>query len=348
MVSVASGAQAATVDLLGGILNDQTVFAHTYVTSGTGGGQEIYGNVLASQDVTIGASGNVYGNIQSRDLTTGDSATIGGNALTSGDSTLGANSVFSSNLQSGGAITLGANANVDGTVQYGTVVTNGAGATSGTQSQNTTAPVIADEHLGVTAAQSALDAMAGGSALATGNIAANTTFTAGVYDVTGLLSTTAGITVALDAQGRDSAFIFNISSYLSFGAGTVIDVINGTDNTTVVWNSTGGYVSVGENADIIGTVLASTYVSTGAGSIIAGSGTSCGGAFSGTSYVTVGANATVGGTGCMGAINNITITDGAAEYSVSAVPLPPAAWLFISAIAGLAGAKRLSRSKATA
>ena len=34
--------------------------------------------------------------------------------------------------------------------------------------------------------------------------------------------------------------------------------------------------------------------------------------------------------------------------SVSAVPLPAAAWLFISAIAGLAGAKRLSRSKRTA
>ena len=34
--------------------------------------------------------------------------------------------------------------------------------------------------------------------------------------------------------------------------------------------------------------------------------------------------------------------------SVSAVPLPAAAWLFMSAIAGLAGAKRLSRSKGSA
>jgi hypothetical protein len=33
---------------------------------------------------------------------------------------------------------------------------------------------------------------------------------------------------------------------------------------------------------------------------------------------------------------------------VSAVPLPAAAWLFLSAIAGLAGAKRLSRSKGSA
>ena len=34
--------------------------------------------------------------------------------------------------------------------------------------------------------------------------------------------------------------------------------------------------------------------------------------------------------------------------NISPVPLPAAAWLFISAIAGLAGAKRLSRSKGSA
>jgi LruC domain-containing protein len=317
MLCVSAGTKADTVGLLSGTLNDQAVFAHTYVTSGAGGAQEIYGNVLANHDVTIGAMGNVSGNTQSRALTTGDSATIGGNALTSAASTIGANSVVSGNLQSGGAITLGASANVAGTVQYGTVITNGAGATSGSQTQNATAPVIVDEHLGVTAAQSALDAMTGGTVLAAGNIATSTTFTAGVYDVAGLLSTTADITITLDAQGQDSAFVFNISGYLSFGAGTVIDVINATDNTSVVWNSTGGYVSVGANANIIGTVLASTYVSTGAFSSLTGSGTSCGGAFSGTSYVTVGANATIGGTGCAGAINNFIIEDDGAASFVS-------------------------------
>lgn len=313
MLCFAAGAQA--VSLLSGTLNDQTVFAHTYVTSGAGGGQEIYGNVLANHDVTIGALGNVSGNTQSRALTTGDSATIGGNALTSAASTIGANSILSGNLQSGGAITLGANAAVAGTVQYGTVITNGAGATSGSQTQNSTVPVIADEHLGVIAAQSALNAMVGGNALATGNIATNTTFTAGVYDVTGLLSTTAGITITLDAEGQDSAFVFNVSGYLSFGAGTVIQVINAAEKTSVVWNSTGGYVSLGANANIIGTVLASTYISTGAFSSLTGSDNSCGGAFSATSYVTVGADATVGGTGCTGAVNNFVIGDnGAASF----------------------------------
>jgi hypothetical protein len=36
------------------------------------------------------------------------------------------------------------------------------------------------------------------------------------------------------------------------------------------------------------------------------------------------------------------------EAEISVVPLPAAAWLFISAIAGLAGAKRMSRSKGSA
>jgi len=116
--------------------------------------------------------GNVSGNTQSRALTTGDSAMIGGNALTSGASTLGSNTVLSGNLYSASAITLG------------------AGATSGTQTQTTTAPVMADEHLVVTAAQNALDAMAGGTVLATGNIATSTTFTAGVYDVLTITDTT--------------------------------------------------------------------------------------------------------------------------------------------------------------
>jgi hypothetical protein len=43
-----------------------------------------------------------------------------------------------------------------------------------------------------------------------------------------------------------------------------------------------------------------------------------------------------------------TVISGSAIATPSAVPLPAAAWLFISAIAGLAGAKRLSRSKGSA
>jgi cytoskeletal protein CcmA (bactofilin family) len=342
-----SGVQAA--DLLNGSLNDQTVFSHTYTTTGASlGVQTVWGNVLANEDVTLGAGAKVSGNTQSRDLTTGDSAlvsgntktvgdtsigayatvggnlksvdmtvgangTITGNAVNVADSTLGDSARVGGNLQSGAAVTIGGNAVVVGTVQHGTALVVSASATTGATSVNSMPPsatVIADEHLGVTAAQSMLNAMAG-NVLATGNIATDRTFTPGVYNVTGLLTTTEGITLTLDAQNECNAtFIFNVSNYLSFGAGTVIDVINGDDDTSVVWNTPGGYTSVGADAEIVGAILANTYVSTGAYSTVTGSGTSCGGVFSATSYVTVGENATVGGQYCEGAINICLDDDG--------------------------------------
>ena len=165
--------------------------------------------------------------------------------------------------------------------------------------------------------------MLGGTLIAPGDFAVDQYFTAGVYDVTGLLSTTANITITLDAGGVDSAFIFNVSNYLSFGAGTIIDVINGTENTSVVWNShgAGGYTSIGANAQIIGTVFATTYASVGAGASATGSGASCGGVFSAISYVSLGANASVVGTDCTGAVNNISIANGVPLTQRMAWPL---------------------------
>jgi len=291
-----SGAQAA--DLLNDPLNKQAVFSHTYTT-------------------------------------TGDGALVSGNTTTLGDSTLGASTMVGGYLDSAGAVTIGANAEVDGTVYYGTALVVSASATTGGSSLNATQPLAT--HLGVTAAQDALNALGDSNELATGNIATDTTFTPGVYNVTGLLSTTAGITLTLDAQNRPNAdFIFNVSNYLSFGAGTIIDVINTVDdNTSVVWNTPGGYTSVGANAKIVGTILANTYVSTGAYSTLTGSGNSCGGVFSATSYVTVGANATVGGKECEGAINiclddngdNVDIVDCDTQGSTPPLgsgPTPPA------------------------
>ena len=359
MFSAISGAHAASVGLLPGSLNDQTVFAHTYVSGGAGpnivaSGQTVNGNILADQDITLGAGAKVSGNTQSTDLTTGDAAVISGNATTSAASTLGANSTLSGNLQSGtivvtganatvsgnlqsgSAVTLGAGAAVAGTLDYGTAITNGAGASSGTQTQTSfAAPIIASESSNVSLAQSTLNAMTGGTVLASGNIATGQTFTSGVYNVTDLLTTTAGITLTLDAQGQDGDFIFNIGNYLAFGAGTVIEVVNGTGNNNVVWNAhgAGGYVSTGENSDIIGTILATTYASVGAGASVVGTNGGCGGVFSATSYVSLGANASVGDEGCVGAIS-----------PPSAVPLPAAVWLFGSGLLGLAGIARRKKA----
>jgi len=110
--------------------------------------------------------------------------------------TMGVSSAVGGDLQSGTAVTLGASAEVDDTIQYGTAITYGAGATSGGDAQ-----AIADGRQGVIEAQSALDGMTDTGALAPGNIAADVTFAAGVYDVPGLLTVAADITITLDAAG---------------------------------------------------------------------------------------------------------------------------------------------------
>ncbi|MFT5681706.1 MAG: hypothetical protein ACI8RZ_002612 [Myxococcota bacterium] len=290
--------QAGTIHLqssMGSALYEQTVFANTYVSAGAGSDEIVNGNIMANTYVSIGANSTVTGSIQNSSyLTTGDSATIDGDTMSVGATTLGASSAVYGSLQSGNAVTLGAGSQVVGTVEYGTVLTNGAGSSSGTQTQNTTTLILVDEHQGVIDAQTALDAMTGGTVLIPGNIAVDTTFTAGIYDVAGLLTVTANTIITLDAQNQDSEFIFNISGYLTFGAGVDVVVINGTDNTRVIWNSTGGYVSTGAGANIIGTVLAKDYVVTGADSTLSGAGDSCGAVYSATSYVSIGAGSEIG------------------------------------------------------
>lgn len=82
----------------------------------------------------------------------------------------------------------------------------------------------------------------------------------------------------------------------------------------------------------MGLILATTYVSLGAGSSVTGPGSSCGGVFSATSYVSLGANSSVGSSGCSG------VTD------VSEVPLPAAIWLFGSGLIGLVGMARRKKA----
>jgi serine acetyltransferase len=276
----------------------QTVFANTYVSAGAGspGGETVYGNILANTYVTMGAGSRVTGDIKTGTiLTTGANATVEGSTRAAAASTLGASSKVS-DLQSGTAVTLGASAKVTGDLEYGTAVTYGASATSGADLPNTPAPVIIDEHQGVLDAQSALDSMTPSTNIAPGNIAVDTTFMYGVYDVNGLLTVTAGVTLTLDAQDTDGDFIFNISNYLTFGAAVNVVVVNGTGKNRVIWNATGNYVSIGANANIVGTILAKGYVSTGANSSVTGVGECAGAVYSGASYVSIGAGAVIGGT----------------------------------------------------
>jgi Flp pilus assembly pilin Flp len=129
-----------------------------------------------------------------------------------------------------------------------------------------------------------------------GSITTDVTYTPGVYDVSGLLTIAAGVTITLDTEGdSDAEFIFNIGGYLAIGAGMNFVVLGADANTSVVWNVPSGYVSVGAGTNIVGTVTASDYISLGAESAITGPGCYAGGAaYSLNSYVFLGADATIG------------------------------------------------------
>lgn len=112
-----------------------------------------------------------------------------------------------------------------------------------------------------------------------------------VYNAFSLI-TGAGVTITLIGSHD---WVFNIDNMLSLGAGSEIKLEE--DSTgSVTWN-VGGYASLGENAKLVGTVLSSGYISTGAGTEVtaapSASGDYCGGLFSANSYVTLGERASV-------------------------------------------------------
>ncbi|MFT5201110.1 MAG: hypothetical protein ACI9C1_000478 [Candidatus Aldehydirespiratoraceae bacterium] len=262
---------------------DNSVFANTYVTTGATD-STINGDVLAGTYLTTGATADING------------STVAGTATTTG-----ADANVSGDVHSGTATTLGASAVVDGNVDTGTTVTYGAGATAGSEIASGVTPTVTVEQAEVLAAQSYLSSLTPDHIVAPGNDATGRTYQAGVHQVTGLLTFTADTTITLDAVGDLNAeFIFNVSNYLTFGAGVDVVIINGGPNVRVIWNAHGGYISVGARANIVGTLMAHTYVSTGADSDVSGVDDTCGGAvYSATSYVSIGAGATVGaGIGC--------------------------------------------------
>jgi hypothetical protein len=265
------------------------VFANNYVS--TGAGAQANGDIQANNYVTTGANSSVIGNIR-----TGAAATLGSDAkvLRAADG--------GGNILADAAITLGVNAVVEGFVTHGSAFTLTMGASSSIYSSVDSTyqvPTFGDQQvIGAQAAYRDKGGKEGERTLAP-TITTNTTLIPGVYSAASL-ATTAGITITLDANFNSGNWIFNITDILSFGANTTIELINpvaeGEGNNRIIWNS-GGHTSVGAGAEIKGTILAHTYVSTGAGSKLSGVD-SCGGIFSATSYVSIGANSEVGSEGC--------------------------------------------------
>ena len=320
-------AQAALAPLLDPYLNGQSIFASTFVTAGAGA--TVYGSFLAGAGATVDAHSVVTGNLlAAQGATLGLGSTVGGNLLAGAGATLGAGSAVAGSFQAGAGATLGAHSTVggnlfagaaatlgvgsqvSGNLVAGAAITLGVGAQVMGTSQASTAPgfsgIPTAAGVGVQATQVA-NVQTGLRNLAPGRTLGATlggpiSLNAGTYSATAL-TMAAGTVLTLDAQNlTGQLWVFNIDTALVTGAATSINLINGGQDSSVIWNI-GGYTTLGAGTAFMGTLFAKDYVTLGATTKVTGPGSACGGIFSTTSSVVLGAGATVGSSGCRGASN---------------------------------------------
>jgi MSHA biogenesis protein MshQ len=339
--------------------NKQTIYSGAAVTAGAGsivgGNVDAFAAVTLGADTTIGidivggaaatlgAGSNVGGTV-----TTFQAATLGANAMIGGGLTSGADIYMGANTAVRGAVTsgtavslgdsasvfgditaalgpvvLGANSRVYRDVTAGTAITVSASATHGGDLYDSTrtpfdAASVIDRRDELKLVQAALNSMPTTEMLAT-TMSVNTRLGPGVYHAPGL-TTTAGISLTLVGDPETpQLWVFNIDTYLSLGAGTKIILENVHQDSTLIWN-TGGYTFIGALSTFRGTILAGSYVTTGAGSTLNGVADSCGGILTIGGAVTLGATNVVGAMGCsVGAMDNCTVENGMASCDV----LPP-------------------------
>lgn len=294
-------------------------------------GAQVTGEIQSGAVLTLGDSAIADKNITSSGAATlGAHATVAGNLVSGGVLSAGDTSKVSGNVAAGGAASIGANAKVAGTVSAVGLISVSASATTGTQIQlaagaSPVTPVaykdvlvahVAADSLLVSAAQAALRTMTAASATGFGlnfygsptasvllpaTMTVDTTLASGVYNAASW-STTAGTKLTLDGHGvTNAAWVFNITDILAFGGTTTMAFINAPGTPSVIWNAFNGYTSTGAGSQVIGTILAKTYVMVGANATV-GSGNNagtCGGIYSATSYVTTGDSAVVDGRGCV-------------------------------------------------
>jgi serine acetyltransferase len=282
------------------------VFGSTYVSGGAS--SNFGGDIVANTYLTVGASTQVTG-----DIKTGAAVTIGANSI------VGVIDEVIASVDAGTAATLGANAVVTGAVKVGTALTLGAGATKGDAVSDSASDYTSGR---VNDAQGYFNNLTAEEVdnrnqlptLISVDLTLKPYNDAHFYENTNTvvynassLTTSAGIILTL--EGNNINWVFNITDMMTLGANTKIVLADNTTGSSVTWNL-GGYVSLGAGGEMIGTILAGGYVTTGAYSkvtaanvssntykIIAGSviedESYCGGIFSATSYVTLGASATV-------------------------------------------------------
>ena len=366
--NVVSGGAANIGAIIGTPVNPAAYSVGGYVESGgvltTGDGAIVKGYVNSTGAATIGRNATVLGNMISGGVaTTGANSTVGGSLVSSGAATIGDTAFVGGNMKSGNFSTTGANSTVMGTVtgtnpnsiSASSHVVNGA-STTPTTAPILTSDVIAKAHAGaaqVLSAQTALTNMDNSGAAIMGfdtlgtvitshldaTMTVDTTLYAGVFSAASW-STTATRVLTLDNRGLDNqSWVFNFADILAFGGDTTIRLVGGGTGSEVIWNVGNGYASLGDGADVIGTILAKTYVMVGANATVTGIGDSCGGIYSQTSYVSTGANSIVGGTGCTGVNSSFVIGDDGKAFRstvISAVPEPETYGMLLAGL-GLLG-----------
>jgi len=200
----------------------------------------------------------------------------------------------SGSVLSGSYVTTGAGSTISGGIAAVGTITEGAGSSKEIlpASLMVTEQSVSLQH--VVDAQAALKAMGSGTTLAATMVGPATVLGAGVYSAASL-TTAANTILTLDGKGlANQTWVFNIADILAFGAGTKVVLINAGEGASVVWNSAAGYATIGANAQILGTIFAKSYISTGADVNISGPNGTNGGLFSQTGYITLGAGSKVG------------------------------------------------------
>jgi hypothetical protein len=283
------------------------VFGSTYVSAGAS--SNFGGDIVANTYLVVGSSTTITGNIQ-----TGTAITIGAASLVGERDENGEpKDVGGYDIESGTASTVGASSIIDGEARYGTAFTLGAGglvdsellgAANALKYTSGKVNDAQDYFNGLTAAEEEERNQL--ATLIPEDLTLNPyndenfiqfNGTNAVYNANSL-TTSEGITLTLEGDNID--WVFNISDMMTLGAGTKIVLAENTIGSSVTWNL-GGYASLGAGAEMIGTILASGYVTTGVDSkvtpanvpSVADTQSFCGGLFSATSYVTLGASASV-------------------------------------------------------
>ncbi|MFT4650552.1 MAG: hypothetical protein ACI9AP_000721 [Flavobacteriales bacterium] len=229
-------------------------------------------------------------------ITMGVDSVFNGNLQVVTGATLGAGASVSGHVVAGRAVTLSAGASIGSSVVAGSDVTLGAASSVGRTTANNSS-VIANHQVQLTDEQARLAAIVAPAAneLAT-TMTVNTILEAGVYHAVAL-TTTENITLTFDGKGQDGDWLINVDTYISFGASLSMELLNVTDNSTIIWN-TGSSTTTGASSDIIGTFFAGTHIITGASVYLKGIGGACGRMFATNEYVTLGADNVIGEPGC--------------------------------------------------